>query len=294
MDQTRRLPPATDAIVSLLWSSTDLVVITRLSDGVLTHANDAVFELTGIPPERFIGRTSLEIGLWADPGDRATFLSTLHEQGQIDGVPVSMRDANGELHVTHVSAKLATVDGEMVLISIARDATEACRTEELLAIEHAVARRLSRSQTLAEAAPRVLALIGERIDWDVGLWWAVDDRAGLLRHLSSWRSPLAEVPELTRTAPWTTFRIGEGLPGWVWELGTPIWVPEVHGNEQMVRMREANADAVHSAALFPVVADRHVLGVVEFFSRKNRQADDALLETFEALGSQLGQFARGR
>jgi PAS domain S-box-containing protein len=290
-ESSRKLPPAADAIVALLWESSDFVVITRLSDGALIYANDATVALAGIPRERFIGRTSLEIGLWDDPGDRAAFLHTLFEQGRIEGVPVSTRASTGEVLVTHVSAMLATVEGEAVIVSIARDATEACRTEQLLAIEHAVTRLLVGALSLPETAPKVLALLGERIDWELGLWWAVDPAAGVLRHLASWRSPLAEPSAVIRLAPQTHFRIGHGLPGMVWERGAPMWIPEVEPDGRAAAERD---EELHSAVLFPLLAGGEIFGVVEFLSQKRRRVDDALLETLEALGGQLGQFARSR
>ena len=57
--------------------------ITRLSDGQFADVNDAFLGLFGYTREEVIGQSPLELGMWANPEDRAKMLEILQEQGRI-------------------------------------------------------------------------------------------------------------------------------------------------------------------------------------------------------------------
>jgi diguanylate cyclase (GGDEF)-like protein len=52
----------------------------------------------------------------------------------------------------------------------------------------------------------------------------------------------------------------------------------------------ASKEGLHAAFCFPILADGVVQGVMEFFSREVRPADQALIEAITATGIQIGRF----
>ena len=66
--------------------------------------------------------------------------------------------------------------------------------EKQLIAEHAVCRILAMSDTLSDAAPKIIQATCESLDWDFGEVWVVDRNANLLRCVEVWPSPKVEFP----------------------------------------------------------------------------------------------------
>jgi hypothetical protein len=242
--------------------------------------------------EDLTGRSHEELGLWFDPTDLAVLSATLLEEGVVDGLPLGLRLPSGEIQVTHIWAKLCSYKGEAAIIAFARDTTESRRTELLLAVEHSVVHMLSTAETLAEAASGVLSLVGQRLDWDLGAWWQVDHPAGVLRRREVWSSALNEPPAGPDDLGERVLACGDDLPGWVWRQRQAVWVVDPARDVRVLHVPPTPEGVIPSAIAFPILAGGDVLGVFEFFTRRARSADDALLETVDAIGRQVGQLAR--
>jgi PAS domain S-box-containing protein len=286
----RNPPAAADVLIAMLWNGPDPIVVADLESGRLLRVNDPVSELTGVPPEELLGRTMIECGLWTDPTDEGTITQTLLERGDVDGLPLELRTRSGEIRVTHVWARLCTIEGRNAVVCMARDTTESSHTEELLAVEHAIARVTTSASSLGDLAAQALRTIGQRLDWELGAWWEV--RGTELRCRQLWCSPLAELPALARATSGLTLAAGQELPGWIWEHGQPLIVPQPAKDARMTRIGPTEAHAARAAVAFPVLVGDKVVAVVEFFTTRFAPADDALLETADSIGRQLGQAVR--
>ncbi len=174
------------------------------------------------------------------------------------------------------------------------DITERRRAERRLAAQHAIVRTLAESASLEEAAPRILQSVCETVEWEFGAIWGVDRDAGLLRCINVWHLPGVNLGVFEQVCRAVTFPPGLGLPGRTWASGNPEWIVDVSKDPNFPRGTGAEACDLHSAFGFPIVMAHHVTGVLEFFSRKVRQPDKALLETVSTLGSQIGQFIERR
>ena len=64
-------------------ASPDGLVITRLSDGVILEVNDSFVALSGYGRDEMVGKSTLTLGLYADPTDRQRALTMLKEQGHV-------------------------------------------------------------------------------------------------------------------------------------------------------------------------------------------------------------------
>ncbi len=179
------------------------------------------------------------------------------------------------------------------IYATARDITDRKKAEARLAADHAITRVLAESLTLEVAASRVLQAIGESLEWEMGAIWRVE-KGGVLRCVELWHVPHLEVPEfenITRTA---LLPCGVGLPGRVWADAKPLWLPDVILDPNFPRAIYAAEEGLHGAFGFPVRSGDRIIGIMEFFSREIRQPDEELLQMFDAIGTQLGQFVERR
>ena len=125
--------------------------------------------------------------------------------------------------------------------------------------------------------------------WQMGALWRVDPRWNLLRCISTWHSPSADLTEFEATTKKRTFQPGVGLPGLVWNSRQPQWI-HTQEAQNFPRVAMAARAGILSGVGFPVMTGSEVLAVLEFFSTETQPPDAEILEMFGALGSQIGQF----
>ena len=152
------------------------------------------------------------------------------------------------------------------------------------------ARALGESESLAEAAPRILKALGEILGCVHGAMWTVDAAGTSIRCLGTWHAPHVVVSEFDDATRKAVFPRGVGLPGRVWKTARPTWIEDVTQDTNFPRARVAAREGLHAALGFPIVIGESVLGMLEFFSRMIREPDEGLLELVATVGSQVGQF----
>jgi len=119
-----------DRFYKAFLSSPDWVVISAIEDGFYVDVNDAFSRLTGYRREEVIGRTSIELGIWADPGQRAEMVKMLREQGAVRNMEVKFRMKSGDIRFMLWSAEVIDFGGEKCLIAVSHDVTERSRAEK--------------------------------------------------------------------------------------------------------------------------------------------------------------------
>ena len=162
--------------------------------------------------------------------------------------------------------------------------------ERRLTAEHVAAHALLTATTIDEAAPKILEAICETLGWEHGALWTIDREADVLRCVETWNTLSAPFTEFDAVCRSTMFQRGIGLPGRVWETGTPAWIPDVTRDTNFPRAAVAAREGLHGAFGFPVLLRGEVLSVMEFFSREIREPDDDLLSMLTTVGSQIGMF----
>ena len=157
-------------------------------------------------------------------------------------------------------------------------------------VEHAVTRVLAEAGSAEEATGRILDVINADLNWDIGLWWSVDAKAGSLRCTEIRCQTDLRYLRFEEISHARTFAPGEWLPGHVWAYAAPQWIADLVDERRSPRLEAGAAEGLHSAFAFPVSVGKDVVGVFEFCSRSVRQPDDDLLWMFTTIGAQVGQF----
>lgn len=99
------------------------LLITSIEDGRLVEFNERFLELTGYTREEMIGRTTLELGIWADLEERNRFLAELRDKGRAENFELTFRRRDGVLHNAIANAETLELQGKPGMLAIARDRT---------------------------------------------------------------------------------------------------------------------------------------------------------------------------
>jgi diguanylate cyclase (GGDEF)-like protein/PAS domain S-box-containing protein len=108
----------------LFFATPALTSITRLSDGTFLEVNNGYLDATGYRREEMIGHTSVELGLWADPDDRARVLARLQDRQPVRGVDIRIRTRSGAIREVLASFEPMRIGDEECLLGVALDVTE--------------------------------------------------------------------------------------------------------------------------------------------------------------------------
>jgi diguanylate cyclase (GGDEF)-like protein/PAS domain S-box-containing protein len=174
---------------------------------------------------------------------------------------------------------------------IAKDITASTRAEQLLRLEHVVARCLSEADSASAALKAVIRAICETQSWECGRYFSWDDKAAALVFSEFWHVPNAALEVFIEKSRELTYAPGAGLVGAVMQSRQPVWVTDL-AKDKRVKAGIARDAGMHGAFLFPVMSEGRPIGVLVFHSREVRDPEDRLLQAVRVIGGQIGQFVR--
>ena len=221
-------------------------------------------------------------------------LSSIAVWGTIHGVgPFPMATRNESLVLLQMFLGFLAV----MSMAVTAGMSEHRASEQRLETQQATTKTLAECASLADAIPRILQIVCEKLRWDMGLFWRVNASGGWIECTESWiASPISgQVADFLEESKRQRFQSGIGMPGRAWKRRDVAWIDDVVADPNFPRAPFAAKAKLRSAFAFPVMLDHTVFGVVEFFTRDLRRIDKDLLATMASVGSQIGQFIkRGR
>ncbi len=103
-------------------SSPDAIAVNRASDGLYVAANDGFMRITGYTEDEVIGRSSIDLGVWANPADRQCMVEAVLGEGAAE-LETHFRRKDGTLLVGAMLAKLIQLDELPHILTVTRDVT---------------------------------------------------------------------------------------------------------------------------------------------------------------------------
>ncbi|QPJ66682.1 MAG: PAS domain S-box protein [Candidatus Nitrohelix vancouverensis] len=147
-------------------------------------------------------------------------------------------------------------------------------------------------EVLIYAMEQICGLMG----WTVGhVYLLSSPDSEILEPTGYWYSPdLSRYAEFKRVTDSTTFQPGMGLPGRVMESKKVAWISNVQMDDNFPRNKRSNNLLVKGGFALPILIQREVAGVLEFFSEEifqpeSSDRDRVFQDALSQIGTQLGR-----
>lgn len=153
-------------------------------------------------------------------------------------------------------------------------------------IDQAIAVSLSFDGLIAN----VLTAITANGQWAISCYWDVDFKTDENLNLLSLHSLSPEnFSDFINITRQITFKKGEGLPGSVQSLKSPVWIYEIAKSGNFPRKVFALKNGIQGGMAFPVMIKDTLIGVIELFSENVLGNYAGLDSDFMGIGSRIGQ-----
>ena len=282
--------------LAAIVESSDDAIVSKDLNGIITSWNRGAEKLFGFSADEVINKPITVI----IPPDRyheeQQILDRIHAGERVDHFDTVRRRKDGTLvNVSITVSPIRHADGRVIGASkIARDISERVRSARRRLAQYTVASLLAGSWNLEEASSAILQTIASIGDWVLSAIWIYDESIGQLRCGGFWQAGAPHLEKFGQFSSAIQFKMGEGLPGRVWESNEPAWIFDVVVDKNFPRAPAAREAGLHGGFAFPLFAGRAINGVVELFSEHVAEPDPDLLQLVTALGSQIGLFIERR
>jgi PAS domain S-box-containing protein/putative nucleotidyltransferase with HDIG domain len=108
------------------------MVITTLEDGCVYEVNHTFEKLFGIPRDEAIGRTTLDVGIFADPQERQKLRHALMDQETVEDLELNMKSRDGRPITLLLSGARIRIGRQIFILSAGTDITERKRAAAAL------------------------------------------------------------------------------------------------------------------------------------------------------------------
>lgn len=276
----------------LLWENSTDAVLLLGPGGIIQFANPAVEVVFGYDAQLVVDhdfgrllseKARTDFPRWVEQYTASVDSGTRQPPIETIGCHKDGKQVFIEIGFSHVDLK----EGRS-LVAFIRDISERKRAEEESRLLQSISLAVNAAQDLDTALTVVLQAVCETSGWALGQAW-LPGPDGACLECSPARFAAAPGLEAFRQASESLkFRLGEGLPGKVWEVTEPVWLKDLTNVPNSPRAPVARRVGISAAVGIPVLADRELVAVVEFFLLEQRDQDARLITLCSAIGAQLG------
>lgn len=274
------------------------ISITTFPEGRYIDINDRYCELFGYTREEIIGSTSMKLGIWANLSDREKVADLLKQQHRVNNSESTFYTKTREERHCLVSYEQILLDEELCVVSMIADNTERKAFEKALERNNALIKLLQEVSVAANEANDVesalqfaIQRVCEFTGWDIGHVYLLPRKETPEIVSSVWYTESPERFDKFRSIS-NRMRFTENSQSLVYRVISSEraeWTGDVGNKLGPVRAQLAESSGIKAAYAFPVITQQQVSAVLEFFSTREIEPDQALLSTIANIATQVGR-----
>jgi PAS domain S-box-containing protein len=162
-DSESRLRESEGRFSAAFRASPVFITISDFDDGRYILANEAFLKWSGYRLDEVLGRNSAELGLWAEPSERAPFWEELRRTGSIRERECGILSKHGKIFTALLSADLIQISGKPHLLTVGLDISQRKQAEtELL-------KTLAREKELGLLRSKFVSMVSHEFRTPLGI-----------------------------------------------------------------------------------------------------------------------------
>ncbi len=289
VQKTRRLEERSravfeDAVVGMFQST---------EDGQYLQVNRSLATLYGYDsPQALIQQViGIEFQLYVDSQRRQEFVTHMQRFKSVVAFESEIRRQNGStIWISESVRSVFSESGEFLFYEgIVQDITDRRVLEQHLQTQYRVTDQLATALTLSQGSQVLLREVGELLRWHQGEAWLLRSPMNVLQEVDHWHhepsNSLNKPPMVNKN---------EGLPGFIWSHGQPIWITDLHEVSYLTREEQVRYQGFKSVIGIPCCHNDRFVGVVLWLSKEKVELEESLLTAVQVMGQQFAQFVGRR
>src|SRR5947199_345021 len=164
---------------------------------------------------------------------------------------------------------------------VGRDVSAQKRAEQMLTLEHEVARSLSAAEDPERGLQSAVRVVCESEAWDSGRYYRLEEASGALRFQYGW---CVNEPAVDRFLERSRV---------VWQFGA-AWSGDLQRDIRASTKSVAEGAGTRGVLTFAVTSEGKSIGVLAFSGESVREPDQRLLQAARVIGSHVGQFLQSK
>lgn len=101
--------------------SQNAIILSRKSDGLIVEVNKGLELMAGLTATDCLGKTTLELGFWADINERNKLLKILVEEGHVRNFETIFKKSDGTTFSAYISADPINFNNDLYILSTIQD-----------------------------------------------------------------------------------------------------------------------------------------------------------------------------
>jgi len=120
----RKVKLAADKYSQAFSGNRTSLAITRLKDSAFIDVNDTLLESLGFQRPEVIGKSPLELNIWADLTDREKIMNQISKDGYMRNFECKLRTKQGQIIFALIYSSIIEVDGDKCMLTAGIDITQ--------------------------------------------------------------------------------------------------------------------------------------------------------------------------
>jgi PAS domain S-box-containing protein len=272
-------------LASIVDSTGDAILSFTLEGGI-TSWNPGAERIYGYSQTEALEMSLFDFVPPDRPDDVTPLLQRLRRGERIQNADYDRVGKGGRhVEVAVTATPIKNAEGKVVAgAAIHRDVSERRRREGYLTAQHSATRLLAQVPELDELGPAILPLIAGAGSWLCGAYWTRDGTE--LRCGDVWTAPVTRLP----VSP-----IQEGA---VWDAEDAPreleWLTAGDAQGRLPSGEQAALGGLRTQLWVPIDVSGDLFGGFQFFDRRERERDEELIGTLDAITDQIGNYVRRR
>ncbi len=130
-------------------TSPNTIAIAEIDTAVIVSVNEGFTDFTGFPKDEVVGKSLVDIPIWANPQDREQMVSELRKAGEIHNLEAEFRTRSGQIKTGLISCRVIHLHDRPYLLSVTRDISELKKTRKKLEASQRFLQTVNRHSQMA-------------------------------------------------------------------------------------------------------------------------------------------------